>query len=110
MKIIKYNKLIRDNIPKIIEESGKECTVSVLDDEEYVLKLKEKLVEEAKEVLLADNKEIINELADVLEVFETIEKTYRIKHESVLNVMKAKNEKNGGFNKKLLLLETREND
>ena len=50
MKVIKYNKLIRDNIPEIIESSNKECEVVVSNDEEYILKLKEKMIEEAQEV------------------------------------------------------------
>ncbi len=32
MKIKKYNKLIRENIPEIIESAGKECVVSVIDN------------------------------------------------------------------------------
>ena len=47
MKKTICNKLIRDNIPEIIEKSGKECDVKVLDDEEYIHKLKEKIIEEA---------------------------------------------------------------
>ena len=50
------NKLIRDSIPEIIEKSGKECDVKVLDDEEYIHKLKEKIIEEAHEVYEADKK------------------------------------------------------
>lgn len=50
MKVLKYNKLIRDNIPEIIESSNKECEVVVLNDEEYILKIKEKMIEEAQEV------------------------------------------------------------
>ena len=46
MKKTICNKLIRDNIPEIIEKSGKECDVKVLDDEEYIHKLKEKIIEE----------------------------------------------------------------
>ena len=47
MKKTICNKLIRVNIPEIIEKSGKECDVKVLDDEEYIHKLKEKIIEEA---------------------------------------------------------------
>ena len=36
MKKTICNKLIRDNIPEIIEKSGKECDVKVLDDEEVL--------------------------------------------------------------------------
>ena len=30
-----YHKLVRDNIPHIIRESGKECIVEIMADEEY---------------------------------------------------------------------------
>ena len=46
MKKTICNNFIRDNIPEIIEKSGKECDVKVLDDEEYIHKLKEKIIEE----------------------------------------------------------------
>ena len=54
MKKTICNKLIRVNIPEIIEKSGKECDVKVLDDEEYIHKLKEKIIEEVHEVYEAD--------------------------------------------------------
>ena len=108
MKRTVYNKLIRDNIPEIIEKSGKECDVKILSDEEYIIKLKEKMIEEAHEVLSADEKEIIAELADVLEIVEAIEKYYKIDHGIVEEKMRAKAVSNGKFEKKLLLIETRE--
>ena len=76
MKTIKYNKLIRDNIPELIKASGKERDVSILNDEEYILKLKDKIVEEAHEVVSAREDEIIGELADVLEIIEAINNNY----------------------------------
>ena len=33
---MKYNKLVRDRIPQIIEASGKICTTEILSDEAYV--------------------------------------------------------------------------
>ena len=36
MSVIEYNKLVRDKIPKIIEEDNKKCSVRILDDEEYL--------------------------------------------------------------------------
>jgi len=33
MKTIKYDKLVRDKIPEIIEKSGKKCVVEVMDKE-----------------------------------------------------------------------------
>ena len=110
MKAIKYNKLIRDNIPKIMDDAGKKYTVSVLNDEEFCLKLKEKLLEEGKEVQEANKEEIVGELADVLEVLEAIESYYGIEHKTVLEKKENKAVKNGRFNKRLLLEEVIEND
>lgn len=110
MKIIKYNKLIRDNIPEIMDKAGKEYTVSVLSDEEYIEKLKTKLQEEAKEVHDASKEEIIGELADVMEVVNAIEEYYSITHEIVLEKQNKKAITNGKFKKRLLLTEVREND
>lgn len=36
MGTIKYNKLVRDRIPDIIEKSGKACVTEILSDEEYL--------------------------------------------------------------------------
>lgn len=108
MKKTIYNKLIRDNIPEIIEKSGKECDVKLLDDEEYIHKLKEKIIEEAHEVYEADKIDIVGELADVLEIIEAIEKYYSIEHGAVEKKEQNKAIKNGRSDKKLLLVETRE--
>lgn len=36
MRIIRYDKLVRDRIPDIIRASGKSCTTEVLSDEAYL--------------------------------------------------------------------------
>ena len=36
MKEILYNKLVRDKIPQIIEEAGKQCETKILSDTEYL--------------------------------------------------------------------------
>lgn len=110
MKKIKYNKLIRDKIPEIIAKAGKSCVVEEMDNNEYNIKLKEKLIEEAKEVSGANKSEIVGELADVLEIVEAIENSYSIDHKTVINKKKMKAKSNGKFNKKLLLKEVIEND
>lgn len=99
--IKKYNKLIRDRIPEIIESKGNSCTTAIMDDEEYRNKLSEKLVEEAKEFLESRSEE---EMADVLEVFLALSRAYDFQHIEELRVKKR--EERGGFDNKLLLLET----
>ncbi len=68
----KYNKLVRDLIPQIIEESGKKCKWHVAQDRALPNYLCKKLVEEAKEFQKNPSNE---ELADIMEVIRTIEHT-----------------------------------
>lgn len=110
MKIIKFDKLIRDNIPEIMTNAGKSFIVEEMDDKKYLLKLKEKLIEEAKEVNEASGDEIIGELADVMEIISAIENVYSINHNLVIEKQSAKAKSNGRFEKKLLLKEVYEND
>jgi len=67
----KYNKLVRDLIPEIIEGSGKKCKWHKALDEAMPTYLAKKLVEEAKEFQKNPSNE---ELADVMEVVRTIER------------------------------------
>ena len=95
-----YNKLVRDNIPAIIEASGKECEIEQLSDERVMEYLYVKLYEEADELVRDKN---IEELADVLEVVFAIANKYGYTEEDVLEVMDEKREKRGGFNKNIIL-------
>ncbi|RCX18048.1 hypothetical protein DEU47_11619 [Bacillus sp. AG236] len=40
-----YNKLIRDRIPEIIQESEGECVVEVLTEQNYLIEFKRKIKE-----------------------------------------------------------------
>ena len=62
---IKYNKLVRDRIPEIIEASGKNCVAEILSDEDYLCMIDAKLDEELAEYHKDQN---IEELADLIEV------------------------------------------
>ena len=95
-----YNKAIRDKIPEIIKESGKNCNVKKLDDSEFLVQLEKKLVEELAEYQESKN---VEELADVLEV------VYRISNLKGFDLDKArleKIEKRGKFEKNLFLVDT----
>lgn len=81
-----YNKLIRDRIPKIIENDHKTCATRILNDEEYLKCLKSKLLEECHEVMKAEGEDIKKEIADVLEVLEALENTLHIDHQEVLSI------------------------
>lgn len=102
-----HNKLVRDKIPEIIENNNEKCEVRILNDNEYKLELTKKLLEEANEVKDASNeKELIEELADLSEVILSIMKANNITYEDVNNVRILKKEKRGGFDKKIFLEKT----
>ena len=60
-----YNKLIRDNNVKLMENKGCKVTYEILDDKRYGQELDKKLQEEVSEYL-ADYS--VEEMADVMEV------------------------------------------
>ena len=99
-----YNKLVRDNIPSIIEKNGGIPTTRILDDKEYKKELENKLLEEYKEVLGTDNKtDRLEELADMLELISALAKVEGSSLEEVIEIAKIKANKRGGFDKKIYL-------
>ncbi len=103
--MIKYDKLIRDKIPEIIEESGKKCTVEIMDNDTYIKYLDAKLNEELAEYQ-ADKS--LEELADLLEVMYSVVIARGYSVEKLEKVRKEKADKRGGFKKRLLLKEVSE--
>lgn len=98
----KYNKLVRDRIPEIIEKSGKKAVVEELGSQAYKNYLDTKLGEELQEYLASDN---IDELADLAEVIYAILKYKGIDIKEFESIRKRKAEERGAFDKKLLLKE-----
>ena len=86
-----YNKLVRDNIPQIVEDDGNIAITHVAGDEEYRQKLVEKLQEELNE-FLADGKDP-SELADMLEVIYAICELQGISREELEEIRKKKEQK-----------------
>ena len=96
----KYKKLVRDKIPEIIEQNGEKPICRILDDNEYLKELNIKLLEEANEFIEAGN---VEELADIMEVIETLAKVHNINLEDVRKEQKVKREKRGAFESKIYL-------
>lgn len=102
MKVIKYNKLIRDNIPTIIENSGKKAIIKKLTDKEYIAALNLKLGEELDEYL---EDEDIEELADILEVIYGILDYNGVSMAKLEDIRVKKLKKRGAFKDRLMLVE-----
>lgn len=100
-----YNKLVRDRIPQIIEQSGKRCRVEVLSEEDYLRMVDAKLDEELAEYH-ADGS--VEELADLLEVIYAAAVARGCSREALERIRVEKAEKRGAFAKKLLLVDVEE--
>ena len=96
-----FDKLVRDNIPNIIEQSGRIAKFRVMNDEEYKTELIKKLQEEVDEFKESEN---IEELADILEVIYALAKAKGSSVKEVENIRIHKAEERGSFDKKIFLM------
>lgn len=102
-----YNKLVRDNIINIIESAGKTCSYRIMDDKEYLDSLNKKLIEEMNEY---QEEYSIEELADLQEVILAILNAKGISLEEFNKIRQAKADKNGYYNKKIMLIDVTKKD
>lgn len=86
--MILYNKLVRDNIPDIIQKSGKTPAFHTLSENEYLTELDRKLSEEC---------------ADILEVIYAICDARGYSTSELESCRKAKAEKRGSFANRIYL-------
>ncbi|WP_099205486.1 nucleoside triphosphate pyrophosphohydrolase [Scatolibacter rhodanostii] len=96
-----YNKLVRDNIPHIIETKGNLSSTKQLDEKSYFLSLQEKLQEETEEYLEDTNPE---ELADILEVVYALAACQNLSIADLEAMRLAKRKERGGFDKRVYLI------
>lgn len=106
-KVKRFNKLVRDKIPVIIEEQGASVRTEILMGEGYYIALKQKLTEEVGEFLADDNAE---EIADVLEVLHAIARYKGIEMSDVEVIRLKKKADRGGFEEGIRLIEAEWSD
>ncbi len=97
---MQHNKLVRDKIPEIIQNSGKIPHTHILSNESYLTELDKKLNEECAEYQTDKN---LEELADMLEVMYAIAEARGYTVEELENVRLKKKEMRGGFEDKIFL-------
>lgn len=95
-----YNKLVRDNIPEIMINNGAKPVTRVLSDDEYLIELNKKILEEVNEYLQDQN---VEELADIEEVLRAILDLKGVSYEEFERIRKQKVLKRGAFKKKIFL-------
>lgn len=94
---MKYNKLVRDKIPEMLDSKNISYEKRIANEEEYKIELIKKLKEEAEEFQTGD----IEELADVLEVIVALKELPEYKN--VEEIREKKYMERGGFVKRIIL-------
>lgn len=103
-RTFKQNKLIRDKIIEIMESKGSKLYSYVLNDSDFLKQLKLKLLEEASEVQKAQKKEdVLEELADVLEIVDTLAQAYNIEAKDLQIAQEKKRQEKGSYQKRIFL-------
>lgn len=102
---MRYDKLVRDKIPEIIESTGKKAICRTLTETEYKEYLEKKLDEEVAEF---HGSKSVEELADILEVVYAL---IEIQGRSVFELGSMRRRKlfeRGAFGKRICLIEVEE--
>ena len=100
-----YDKLVRDKIPDVIRQAGKEPITDILSEDDMSGALHRKLQEEVREYLESGS---VEEMADILEVLHGIAFHKGISWSEVESARIQKRNERGGFEKGIRLLEVRE--
>lgn len=95
-----YNKLVRDKIPSIIEKDGRRPKIHTAKNNEYKIKLEQKLFEEAREFCEGGE---IHELADILEVVYALAKTKHTTAAKLESVRRKRAAERGSFDRRIIL-------
>lgn len=96
-----YNKLVRDRIPEMIEAQGETPHIRILEQEEFLQHLEEKVDEEVGEYHRDKNAE---ELADILEVVFALAEANGCSRAELMEVYQKKHDARGGFGKRIFLI------
>ena len=94
-------KLVRDKIPEIIKAEGRHFILKRVSGEKFFEYLLRKLAEEVDEFI---KNPCMEEIADILEVLETISRVKNWSWSDILRVQEIKRRERGGFDKGYVIM------
>lgn len=101
-----YNKLVRDHILSIIKADNLAYNAITLNQDELLVEVKNKMIEEATEFKEATTeKEALEELSDILELVHAAVKSLNTTFDELEAVRLEKKEKRGGFDEAIYLID-----
>ena len=89
---------------KIIQESGRKYEIKIMSEDEYILSLRHKLVEEAIEVRDAKVDNLLTELADIYEVIDAIIDIYGFDKQEIISIQSTRRGARGAFKGRINLI------
>jgi len=93
-------KLVRDKVPEILRSTGRAPEIRIASADELDLLLREKLVEEASELLESGS---LEELADILEVIRKLLEIRNTSMRRLQSLRARKRDERGGFDRGFVL-------
>lgn len=103
MPKFKFNKLVRDKIVEHQISSGAKPQYHKLSDQQHKEALVSKIIEEAREILQADQSEVASEIADVQQAIDDLKLRFGLASSAIAKAQKAKNDKNGSFSQGIFI-------
>jgi predicted house-cleaning noncanonical NTP pyrophosphatase (MazG superfamily) len=98
----KVDKLVRDRLKEIFEGLDIAISTRIMEEEEYLARIQDKLLEESHEVLRSKNQaELCEELGDLMEVMLAIAKVNGLTWSDVEESRLKKHQEKGGFDDKI---------
>lgn len=97
------NKLVRDIPSSFMHNPDIVIHQRILNIDEFIIELKNKLIEESHEVITANSNELVEEIADLHEILDALILASKIKNETLSTIRQQKLQKRGGFNKRLFI-------
>jgi predicted house-cleaning noncanonical NTP pyrophosphatase (MazG superfamily) len=94
---VRYDKLVRDRIPEIIQAQGQHPVTRILDNASYQEALLAKLAEETREAQEAAAGDLPDELADIVEVIQALATAVGMSWVQLLALAADKRTRRGGF-------------